>query len=245
MSLEAIVGNEQQGINYIYNWTPGGPLQGDNTLTPTITNLSEDTEFIFSVYPQSDPQCLVNDTVLVFIPQAPEAGPLDSLEFCAGDDAILAAPFQENGYTYGWYYSEDGIEEYENVGFNSTYPGTQTGFYYVEITEPVCGFTSETPFYLNVISCEVIIPNVFTPNNDSGDLNNSLVFTGLENFEKSTLRVYNRWGNLIYESDNYNNNWRPSEEDVPEGTYFFILGINKNAGFEYHEGHLTILRKER
>ncbi|MEY3399043.1 MAG: hypothetical protein RL220_1637, partial [Bacteroidota bacterium] len=45
--------------------------------------------------------------------------------------------------------------------------------------------------------------------------------------------------------DNYNNNWTPSEEDAPEGTYFFILGVNKNSNFEYYEGHLTLLRKDR
>jgi gliding motility-associated-like protein len=245
IELEAIVGNEQQGIQYIYNWTPNALLQGSNTLNPTIPILLEDTEFVFSVYPVDDPQCIITDTVLVFIPQAPQAEPLDSLEFCAGDDALLVAPFQQSGYTYGWFYSEDGFEDYENVGFNPSFSAAETGHYFVQITEPICGFTSETPFYLDVISCEVIFPNVFTPNGDSQDFNNALVFPGLENFEKSTLLVYNRWGNLIYESNNYNNNWTPSEEDVPEGTYFYILGINKSGGFEYHEGHLTLLRKER
>ncbi|MDZ4750422.1 MAG: gliding motility-associated C-terminal domain-containing protein [Flavobacteriales bacterium] len=245
MDLEASVGNEVQGINYIYNWIPGGPITGDNTLTPTITNLNEDTEFIFSVYPQNDPQCLVVDTVLVYIPEPPAAGPLDSLQFCAGDDALLTAPFQDNSYTYNWYYSLDDIEDYEWVGTSSTHAGSTTGYYYVEAAESICGFTSETPFYLDVISCNIVIPNVFSPNNDSQDLNNSLVFTGLEYFEKSTLRVYNRWGNLIYESDNYKNNWTPAEEEAPEGTYFFILGVNKNSNFEYYEGHLTLLRKAR
>jgi gliding motility-associated-like protein len=224
IELEAIVGNEEQGIQYIYGWSPSGLLQGSTTLNPTLPDLSEDTEFVFSVYPLDDPQCIITDTVFVFIPQAPEAGPLDSLEFCAGDDAVLTAPFQQDGYTYTWYYSEDDIE-YANVGFNPTYSGTQTGYYYVEIEEPICGFTSETPFYLDVISCEVIIPNVFTPNNDSGDKNNALVFPGLENFEKSTLLVYNRWGNLIYESDNYNNNWSPSEEDRKELISSFLASI--------------------
>lgn len=125
---------------------PGGLLQGNTTLNPTLPDLSEDTEFVFSVYPLDDPQCIITDTFFVFIPQAPEAGPLDSLEFMPGDDAILSAPFQQVGYTYEWFYSEDGIEDYDNVGFNATYSGTQTGYYYVEITEPVCDLLPRLPF---------------------------------------------------------------------------------------------------
>ena len=42
------------------------------------------------------------------------------------------------------------------------------------------------------------------------------------------LSVFNRWGNLVYQKENYANEWvgtNNSGEQLPEGTYFVILEI--------------------
>ena len=56
-------------------------------------------------------------------------------------------------------------------------------------------------------------------------------------FNNNHLQVYNRWGQMIYESTNYKNNWRAP--DVAEGTYFFVL---KLANGKDYSGHVTLLR---
>jgi gliding motility-associated-like protein len=42
------------------------------------------------------------------------------------------------------------------------------------------------------------------------------------------LWIFNRWGDLIYETDNYQNNWGGTHNGmtVPDGTYFYILQTN-------------------
>ncbi|MBL4593015.1 MAG: gliding motility-associated C-terminal domain-containing protein, partial [Flavobacteriales bacterium] len=68
-------------------------------------------------------------------------------------------------------------------------------------------------------NCAIIAPNVITPNGDGE--NDFLVFEGLEHHPGSSLMVFNRWGNKIYENDNYKNDWSP--RNISSGTYFYIL----------------------
>lgn len=69
--------------------------------------------------------------------------------------------------------------------------------------------------------CDVTVPNVITPNGDGE--NQYLVFENLELFPQPKLEVFNRWGTRVFESDNYQNNWSPS--DLNPGVYFFTLEL--------------------
>lgn len=82
---------------------------------------------------------------------------------------------------------------------------------------------------------EIFIPNVFSPNGDGN--NDYLEFTNIEFYPNSDLKVYSRWGNVVYESASYRNQW--NARDVSEGTYFYILKLSD--GREYN-GHVTLLR---
>lgn len=93
---------------------------------------------------------------------------------------------------------------------------------------------------LQQILCNIIIPNVFSPNGDG--VNNALSFGGIVQYSGNTLQVFNRWGALIFESENYQNNWIPTEDEVGDGVYYFVLGINKPGGIEYVTGEITITR---
>ncbi|MDQ3108516.1 MAG: gliding motility-associated C-terminal domain-containing protein [Bacteroidota bacterium] len=72
--------------------------------------------------------------------------------------------------------------------------------------------------YLVHTDYSIIAPNVLTPNGDGK--NDELVFQNLLDYPNSELEVFNRWGNLIYTSNNYRNDWRP---DVVDGTYYYVL----------------------
>jgi gliding motility-associated-like protein len=69
--------------------------------------------------------------------------------------------------------------------------------------------------------CDVVVPNIITPNGDGE--NQFLVFENLDLFPQPKLEVFNRWGNKVFESDNYQNNWSPSE--LNPGVYFFTLEL--------------------
>jgi len=79
---------------------------------------------------------------------------------------------------------------------------------------------------ITVISDEMIIPNIFTPNGDGK--NDVFKVKGLEAYPGSQLTIFNRWGNEVYHSDNYLNNWDGS--NLAEGTYYYLLNRREHDG---------------
>lgn len=85
-------------------------------------------------------------------------------------------------------------------------------------------------------SCEVIAPNVFTPNGDGK--NEKYIIKNLEYYQGSKLIVFNRLGTVVYENTNYQNDWEG--DNVVDGTYYYILYVSDNSLPQ--TGFLTILR---
>jgi len=58
------------------------------------------------------------------------------------------------------------------------------------------------------------------------------------------LVIFNRFGRIVYESDNYKNNWNGG--NLPDGTYFYVLKCQgyKNKNMVY-KGSVTIFAKKK
>lgn len=95
--------------------------------------------------------------------------------------------------------------------------------------------------------------NGITPNEDG--LNDFFQIEGIENYPNNTLKIYNRWGVLVYQTENYgqgNNLFFgisdgratiKKNKELPSGTYFYILTISgENPGKPEYTGYLYINR---
>lgn len=91
------------------------------------------------------------------------------------------------------------------------------GTYWVTIGNQ-CGMHSDT-LAISKTSLEPTysLPNVITPNGD----NFNQEFQVHSSLRGSTLLIYNRWGKLVYKSENYQNEW--SGDNVASGTYYYRL----------------------
>ena len=85
--------------------------------------------------------------------------------------------------------------------------------------------------------CDVVVPNVITPNGDG--MNDLLVFENLENFPNNHLLIFNRWGQKLYEKEGYQNDWNGTK--YSDGTYFFILELNDKKN-TLHKGTFKLFR---
>lgn len=86
----------------------------------------------------------------------------------------------------------------------------------------------------------LMIPNLFTPNGDGN--NDTFEIRGLEFFDANDLVIVNRWGNEVYKSGNYQNNW--TGEGLNEGTYYYVLRVKADAAaaWQVYKGYITLIR---
>lgn len=87
------------------------------------------------------------------------------------------------------------------------------------------------------INYVIFIPNVFTPNGDGK--NDRFVIVRLQHYPGSSLRIFNRWGNEVYASANYDNAWDGGGQ-VP-GTYYYALTLKVGTETKVYKGWLQIL----
>lgn len=77
-----------------------------------------------------------------------------------------------------------------------------------------------------------IIPNVFTPNKDG---KNDLFTIKAENVFDYRIEIYNRWGQLLFESEDINISWNGDSKGVKQNpdTYYYIIThrYGKKTGF--------------
>lgn len=89
------------------------------------------------------------------------------------------------------------------------------------------------------VQCDVIIPNIFTPNGDN--INEFFELTNIEQYPNNTVQIFNRWGNEVYNATGYNNSSRRFEgKDSPDGVYFYIIDLKD--GKDTKSGTVTISR---
>lgn len=82
-------------------------------------------------------------------------------------------------------------------------------------------------------------PNTFTPNGDG--INDTWVIPLLDFFPTNNVKIYNRWGQLVFEADNYSTGTAWDGGDLPEGTYFYVITVDAQ-GNRVYKGTVTIVR---
>ncbi len=109
----------------------------------------------------------------------------------------------------------------------------------------VNGCAATGTFALNLPECAaLVIPNIFSPTNDSLNETFHLVFsadgstTAVANY---SMQIFNRWGTLVFETTDPNNNWNGTinGNDAATGVYFYIVEA------KYANGESILLPEQR
>ncbi len=214
---------------YTYNWSNGS--NADTTLVNPMAT-SNYSVSVTDVCGRID-----NDIVTVSVPlYGPiELDTLPTTVVCVGDPVYYTATATggEGTFGYNWYYGTTDLAQGNPVSFIPPI----TGIYTVYATD-FCGNTGFQDFYIISEVCAIFIPNIVTANGDFA--NETWVIENIDKFDH-LVQIYNRWGKLIFESDNYQNNW--NGDGYSDGTYFYIVTLFKNDGTEEnHKGHLTLMK---
>ena len=130
---------------------------------------------------------------------------------------------------------------------NADFIGTDTLVYLV--CDAFCTSYCDTAIVIIrvVENIPIFVPSGFSPNSDG--INDEFVIEGLDDYPENELYIYNRWGELVYYSKPYNNDWsgesnnnklKLSGDDVVDGTYFYVLKLTEA---DSRNGYIELRRR--
>jgi len=198
-------------------------LFGDNQFVWTVSSgacsdLNTDTVTIT----YNDDPTATDDVYVIAANEQLNQSVLDNDQANAADFTISNFTEPTNGSLIQ---NNDGTFSYQP---NENYVGTDS--YSYELCHVFCPDNCvEATVYITIgEGSECFAPTIITPNGDG--TNDSFTIPCLANYENSNMCIFNRWGDEVYRSDNYRNEWEGTYKDegstLPSGTYFYILQVN-------------------
>jgi gliding motility-associated-like protein len=154
---------------------------------------------------------------------------------CDGETLTLNT-FNANIESYNW----------SNGATVSDIEVVESGLVSVTVTNECGNASDEILVTFEGCACKLMAPDAFTPD---GDGKNDLFVPSYDcSISNYIIRIYNRWGQLVFESNNPNAGWDGTFEgrDQPIGTYVYYI---EYVGFEgstsekrIEKGGLTLVR---
>ncbi len=156
---------------------------------------------------------------------------------CEGDTISLQTAFIE-GWQYSWFKEQKPL-----IVNASRIMITQIGTYQVNATD-LSGCKGSATYQIaydpdcKLKKMKIYIPDVFTPNGDG--INDTFEIKNIEQYSDNEVTIFNRWGEIIFHSINYQRPWDGtiSGERLPTGIYVYKITLRKEQ-FSY-SGPLTI-----
>jgi gliding motility-associated-like protein len=209
-----------------FAWTPSLPNNGTvsgitaGTYSLTVTNIDGCTD---------DSTFIVDEGPIIVITETDSVG--SQCEEANGSLSVIATG-GAGGFSYSW-----------DSGSNSaTQADIDEGIYVVTVTDDAGCQLSDT---LD-LGCEplipIVVPQFLSPNADGK--NDVWIIQNIEQYPEILVTVYNRWGNVVYEAQPYNNDWNghyrgTNPESLPAATYFWVIDTQKKSQDPY-TGYLEI-----
>lgn len=153
-------------------------------------------------------------------------------------------PFGGPPYTYNWTPANMVINGPTPESFLATTTGVDQ-YYYVAVPYGTQGCSGIDSVLVRFKMCESLlkIPNVFTPD-DGNSENNTYHIKDLCIFEGFYIRIYNRWGRIIFESADPAFEWDGTTtggSKASDGVYYYVI----NARTQQLHGYIDLIRSKR
>ncbi len=124
---------------------------------------------------------------------------------------------------------------------NPFYQYGDGGTYTVVLTVSNDGGCSATTSQLISIDDRIVVPNVFSPDGDGVNDFFTITSGGLKSY---SLIIVNRWGNVVFESDNPTVHWDGTSNGkaCDEGVYFYQLQAASGTNEYAFDGMVTLIK---
>ncbi len=188
---------------------------------------------------------------VIMVMQLEEA--LITIDICVEDEPIdLTTYLPENFDTNGTFTVTQGVALLDGNFFDPT--NLELGEYIIGYSSTVGSCTYLAEYTINVnadcVECseeDVIVSTAITPNGDG--FNDVFAIAGAENcFFTFDVMIFNRWGNKVFEEQDYQNDWGGISPDgsfgsngnLPSGTYYYIINISNRLDLKPINGYIYL-----
>lgn len=167
-------------------------------------------------------------TVTLMLPPTVDLGP--DVTICDDQFASFDATFSENTTSYSW----------SNQATASMILVNEPGIYEVTL-ENACGTASdEVALETTICGWNIFVPSAFTPNGD--EINDAWSVKGY-NVSNLKVTVYNRFGDMIWETEAFEDEWRPDPLQIGDDAYNYrIEGITYLGENIVQHGYVRLLK---
>ena len=213
-----IAGDNLDGLSY--DWSTG-----ETTETITVN-----TSGTISLTLTNAEGCFATDNIVITIESPIGISVGEDFTTCREFPNTLTAVSEDPNVTYEWFLNGDIITGETSSTLDFVVPQTAVGTqeYTVVITSALGCTSSDTVEVSlfdvgNCVISEGISPDDTPGFNDTLDLEFLAARSGID-----VLQIYNRLGALVYEQNDYVNQWRGQTDngnDLPTGTYFYVLNL--------------------
>jgi len=240
------------GTSWLWNFGDGGT---STTFSPTHTYVNAGTYTVSLITYRNSPCGPLSDTsvligyIVVDSPMVPKSSfAAQSIRGCS-PVTVTFSNTSINGASYLWNFGDGQFDTTKNPT-HTFYYGSSGTFTITLITygnQSKCINSPDTMIltdYITIDTCNLYIPNIFSPN---GDGKNDFYDVVAEGYSLYHLVIYDRWGLKMFESNNKNILWNGKVNntggDAPDGTYYYIFSaIDYNSKPYSSHGYLTLIR---
>ena len=214
--------------NVSYLWSPN---IGSSAI---VNNLSPGN---YSVIVSNEDLCTDDTSFVLTEPDPIVVSMVDSVGSECGEangSLTVTALGGQGGFSYSW----------NNGNTGATNSEIDAGNYTVTVTD-ASGCSISGTFDLGCTQLiPIVVPQLITPNGDGK--NDTWIIQNIEQYPEIKVWVYNRWGNLVYQSQPYQNDWNGYYTEggnvdgpLPASTYFYLIDTMKKSQDPY-KGYLEI-----
>ncbi|MCX6292448.1 MAG: gliding motility-associated C-terminal domain-containing protein [Bacteroidetes bacterium] len=201
-NIGAVYANVLNGTPpFQYTWNPGGIFSQD------LTHLGGGD---FTVTVTDSMGCTKDKSVHVDDYGSFTMSLGDDSKICPGNELILYAG---NFSSYLW----------QDTSTLSSLTIHEPGIFWVTVMNSFGCYASDTIVVKEECLDDVIAPNAFTPN---GDGRNDFFFASGTNVTSFNMKIFNRWGEKIFESDNMNSPWNGSYKGKEQESDVYVWLLN-------------------
>lgn len=241
-SITLLAVNQNPSDTIVLSWQPDSLIVGDNTQN-TIT-VSPSATTTYTVNGTNLSGCVINESVTINVDQTSTmttsiSATLDTI-YQGQTTTLTATP---SGYGYNWLPSSSLSST--NTASTIASPEITTTYTVTYTSSNGCQKTDDITIFVAEIICgepDVYIPNAFTPN---GDGKNDLIYVRGYFIESMTLRIYDRWGELVFESTDQTQGWDGTFKGKPAdpAVFDYYLETYCWTGEKYFKkGNITLIR---